>query len=129
MKTRRILIMLTLSSALLLAGSFAAAGVSREEADRLKNDLTPFGAESAGNREGTIPSWHGGMTGPPAGVDVKPGDFLPDPFKDDKVAFSITAQNMDQYADQLTEGTRWLLKRYPDTFRLDIYPTRRPQAC
>ena len=32
---------------------------------------------------------------------------------------------MEQYADKLSEATKELLKRYP-TFRLDVYPTRRP---
>lgn len=129
MKLPRRWIILTVASVALLVSSFSFAGVSQQKAERLKKDLTPLGAERAGKAEGTIPAWDGGMTEPPAGVNVKPGDFLPDPFKDDKVVFTITAQNMDQYADRLTEGTRWLLKRYPDTFRIDVYPSRRPQAA
>ncbi len=40
----------------LLAGQ-AGAKVSQEEADRLGKDLTPFGAERAGNKDGSIPEW------------------------------------------------------------------------
>ena len=34
----------------------ALAKVSVEEAERLKKDLTPFGSERAGNKDGTIPA-------------------------------------------------------------------------
>ena len=106
-----------------------SAGVSAEEAARLKSELTPLGAERAGNAEGTIPAWDGGLTGPPAGVTIMPGDRYPDPFKEDKVQFSITSQNMDQYADKLNPGTKAMFKKYPDTYRLDVYKTRRSQAA
>jgi hypothetical protein len=106
------------------------AAVSAEEAARLKTDLTPFGAERAGNADGTIPAWDGGITEPPANVDFKGnGSFFPDPFTDDKVEFSITAANVDQYADKLSEGVKGLFKKYPDTFRMDVYKTRRTQAA
>ena len=36
------------------------AAVTAEEADRLGRDLTPVGAERAGNAAGTIPAWTGG---------------------------------------------------------------------
>ena len=45
----------------------ALAQVSAEEAARLGQDLTPVGAERAGNAEGTIPEWTGGLTEPPEG--------------------------------------------------------------
>jgi len=35
----------------------AAAKVTPEEAAHLGKDLTPVGAERAGNKEGTIPEW------------------------------------------------------------------------
>ncbi len=114
----------------LFTTSIAWAKVSAEEAQRLKKDLTPLGAERAGNADGTIPPWEGGITAPPEGIGYKgPGDFHPDPFKEDKVLFSITAQNLNQYADKLAEGTKALLKKYPDSFRLDVYPTRRSAAA
>ena len=33
----------------------------------LTTTLTPFGAERAGNADGTIPAWTGGITSAPAG--------------------------------------------------------------
>ena len=50
-----------------------------------------------------------------AGVEVptlcappgyEPGMHHLDPFADDEVLFTITAANMDQYADKLTEGQK-----------------------
>ena len=44
-----------------VAGS-SWAGVSADEAKQLGTTLTPIGAEKAGNKDGTIPAWTGGMT-------------------------------------------------------------------
>ncbi len=44
----------------LVAASGAHAGVTAQEAARLKTDLTPLGAERAGNKDGSIPAWTGG---------------------------------------------------------------------
>ena len=47
-----------------------------------------------------------------------------DPFKADKPLYSVTAQNLAQYAQHLTEGQQAMFKRYPN-YRIDVYPTRR----
>ena len=67
----------SLLAALLLCGPIAMAGVSQQEANRLGNDLTPVGGEKAGNKDGTIPAWNGGITRPPS--NYKLGDHHPDP--------------------------------------------------
>lgn len=102
------------------------AAVTAEEAARLKSDLTPFGAEKAGNKDRTIPAWDGGYTKSPPGY--KSGDRRPDPFANEKPLFSINAKNMDQYADKLTEGVKVLMKKYPN-YRIDVYPTHRTAAA
>jgi hypothetical protein len=117
--------------AALIATIFAApmaahAAVSAEEAARLKTTLTPLGAERAGNKDGTIPAWDGGVTKAPAGF--KPGDPRPDPFAADKPLLSINAKNMDAHAARLTDGVKALMKKHPD-FRIDVYPTRRSAAA
>lgn len=104
-------------------GLTAFAAVPPEQAARLGNDLTPFGAEKAGNASGTIPAWTGGFTQPVPGEEV--GGKRLDPFADEKPLFTITAQNMDQYSEQLTDGVKAMLQKYPDTYRLDVYPTHR----
>lgn len=103
------------------------AATTVEKAAQLKSTLTPFGAERAGNADGSIPAWDGGYTTPIPGT--VPGQSAPDPFAADKPLFSITANNMAQYADKLTDGTKALLKKYPDTFRVDVFPTRRTAAA
>lgn len=113
----------------LTAPSCLIAKVSPEEAEKLKSTLTPFGAERAGNQEGTIPEWDGGLTGPPDGNNHTPGNRHANPYAGEKKLFSITADNMDEYADRLSEGQKKLLLQYPETYRLDVYPTHRSHAA
>ena len=101
----------------------AYGGPKPDQIHRLSEDLTPMGSERAGNADGTIPPWTGGITQPPAGY--KPGDHHPDPFADDKPLFRITGANYKQYADKLGVGQIALLEKYPDTYFMDVYPTRR----
>lgn len=114
-------------SLLALAATQAAAAVSAEEAARLGKDLTPVGAERAGNADGTIPEWAGGMTTPPAGY--QPGGSRIDPFADEQPVFVIDAGNFQQYADKLTQGQKALFEKYPDSFKMPVYPTHRTAAA
>jgi hypothetical protein len=98
------------------------AQLSSQEVARLGADLTPLGAEKAGNADGTIPAWEGGITEPPAGYEV--GMHHPDPFADDAVLFTITADNMAEHADKITAGYKALLETYP-SFKMNVYPTHR----
>lgn len=103
----------------------AKAEVSAKEAEQLKTTLTPFGAERAGNKDGSIPAWTGGLTQPLKRTEAR----LPPPlFTDEKPIVKITADNADQYADKLTEGFRQMVKKYPG-FRIDVYPTHRTFAA
>lgn len=124
MRTHAFCWIITLALGICLAGQSMAA-ISADEIARLGKDLTPLGAEKAGNADGTIPAWDGGITTPPAGYQK--GDHHPDPYADDKILFTITAANMDQYKDKLTVGYMEMLKAY-DTFKLNIYPTHRSAA-
>ena len=98
------------------------ANVSADQAARLGKDLTPMGSEKAGNADGSIPAWEGGITTPPAGYKV--GDWHPDPFKGEKPTLQITPANYQQYAEKLAPGTQAMFAKYP-TFRMDVYPTHR----
>ena len=98
------------------------SAVSPDEAAALGKDLTPYGAEKAGNKAGTIPEWTGGVVTPVAGF--KTGGHYPDPFADDKVQFTIDSTNMDKYKANLSPGQMALLKRYPN-WKMKVYPTRR----
>jgi hypothetical protein len=113
-----------LAATLAVLSASATAAVSPEEAGQLGKALTPVGAEKAGNKDGTIPEWTGGLTTPPA--SFKPGTGIrPDPYATDKPRLQITGQNADQHKDKLTAVTYALLKRHP-TMRVDVYPTHRP---
>ena len=107
--------------ALALTGP-AAAGLSSDEIARLGKDLTPLGAERAGNADGTIPEWTGGITKPPAGYKL--GEHHRDPYAGDKPLFVIDKSNLDKYRDKLSTGHQRMLELYP-TFKLMVYPTRR----
>ena len=102
------------------------AAVTDQEAAALKSDLTPMGAERAGNASGTIPAWTGGFRTAPS--NYVQGARRPDPFAADKPKFSVTAGNWRDYADQLPEGAKALFAKYPG-YRMDIYPTRRSAAA
>ena len=103
----------------------ALAAVSAEKAAQLGKNLTLVGAEKAGNKEGTIPEYTGGLSKAPANYTKK--GWRPDPYADEKPQFSISAKNMAQYSDKLSEGVKAMLKKYP-TFRLDVYKTHRTAA-
>lgn len=107
-------------------GGPALAAVSADEAAKLKSDLTPLGAEKAGNKDGSIPPWSGGYTKVPPGY--KSGQPRPDPFADEKPLYTITAANMAQYADKLDEGQQHLLKKFPD-YKLNVFRTHRTAAA
>jgi len=94
------------------------AKVSAAEAAKLGKELTPMGAETAGNAAGTIPAWEGGLP-------QKPLPRGANPFAADKPLYVITAKNVDQYKDLLTEGHRQLFKTFPATYKMPVYPTRR----
>ena len=121
---KRTTMMIGLCSA--LATGVALAAVSEDEARQLGNELTLFGAEAAGNADGTIPPWDPAQAqiAPPA--DYKPGSGrYPNPFAEDELLFTISADNLDEHRDKLDAGTIALIKKWPDTYKLHVYPTRR----
>lgn len=109
-----------------LAGTSSRAGVSGSQAAALKSNLTPMGAERAGNAAGTIPPWTGGYTKFDPGY--REGAPRPDPFASEKPLFSIISKNYQTYGDALPEGAKALFRKYPD-YRMDIYPTHRSAAA
>ena len=118
------------TTALLLGAlcvAVTASAATPEEAAKLKSELTPLGAEKAGNKDGAIPAWTGGYTTPIPGD--KAGGRRGDPFASEKPVLTITAKNMDQYAAKLTDGVKAMLKKYPDTYKLEVYKTARTAAA
>ncbi|WP_434456714.1 DUF1329 domain-containing protein [Stutzerimonas urumqiensis] len=119
--TRKLFSVLAFS---LLASSVTAA-VSPEEAAKLGTTLTPLGAEMAGNAEGTIPAWTGGLP-----VDAAPLEdgHITNPFEGEQPKFVITAQNYEQYQDKLSAGQIAMFKRYPETYKMRVFETHRSAA-
>ncbi|WP_100642313.1 DUF1329 domain-containing protein [Alteromonas facilis] len=115
--------MLAAAVALTLSSHATLAKVSADEAAKLGDSLTPLGAEKAGNADGSIPAWTGGITTPPAGF--VPGGFHIDPFPEDKPLFEITAANYQEYSSMLSDGQKKMFETYPDTYRMPVYQTRR----
>jgi len=102
------------------------SGVSIAEAERLKQDLTPVGAERGANASGSIPEWTGGLTEPPA--NDRKGEIEVDPFPQDEALFVITADNMHLYKNRLSDGALRMLAQYSPNFFMPVYPTRRTAA-
>jgi len=127
----------------IVPGLLAAAGVwamgvaavahsaaNAQQAARLGAELTPMGAEKAGNAAGTIPAWTGGIRTPAdAGAPgFKSGGHHPDPFAADKPLYKIDASNMAKYAANLSAGHKALLAAYKGSYYMNVYPAHRSAA-
>ena len=128
--------MAILSAGLGLSATLGAQPVDASDVDaildrtdeniaRLGNDLTPMGSPRAGSADGTIPEWTGGITEDDWPQGYEPGQRHPDPYADDQPRFVITADNYKDHAEQLTPGHIAAFERYPETYRMIVYPTRR----
>src|SRR5687767_7597063 len=122
--------------ALLLAagitlGAPVMAAISAADAAKLGAELTPLGAEKAGNSDGSIPAWEGGLTSASqAGfANFRPGSHHPDPYASDKPLYTVTPANMGQYANKLSDGHKALLQTYRNSFKMVVYPTHRSAAA
>lgn len=120
MKTQLLTTALTLS----LVASAAMADVPANVANRLGQDLTPMGAEKAGSSAG-VGSWSGQRIDGSALLQGYDGGALPNPYASDKPLYTITAANAGDYDAQLTTGQKAMLATYPDTFKLNVYESRR----
>lgn len=116
---------LLLAIALLLPAPWALAGARPEQLHRLAEDLTPIGAERAGNADGSIPAWTGGITAPP--VPHQPGDHHADPFAGEQALFRIDRSNLPDHRTLLSAGQVAMIEKYPDYY-LTVYPSHRSAA-
>jgi hypothetical protein len=124
-KTR---LLLTATALTLFATSGAWAKAPAGEIAKLGSSLTPLGSEMAGTPDGEVPAWTGGLSSPPAGVNFDPKKMNPpNPFSGDAVKATITAANMDQFGDKLTDGHKAMLKKY-STYKMKVYQSRRTCA-
>ena len=114
--------LLSLTISMVLSAG-ALAKIPAEQAATLSSELTPLGATRAANADGSIPEWTGGITKLPAGYTV--GDHHIDPYPTDKVQYTITASNLAEYKSLLTPGQIKLFETYPETYKMNVYQTRR----
>ncbi|WP_311971509.1 DUF1329 domain-containing protein [Pseudomonas baltica] len=121
MNATKVLLQIGILSLALFAADVLAE-VSAAEAKHLGANLTPMGAERAGNADGSIPPWTP-MAKTAAPVDNR--GFLGNPYANEKPLFVITAQNVEQYKARLTPGQMALFKRYPDSYRMPVYTSHR----
>ncbi len=111
----------------LVAEPAVQAKVPADKAAELNGPrLTCSGAEKAGTADG-VPEYTGKFKGTWPGVTGASG-YEPGPYAGEKPLFSITAQNFSQHADRLTEGEKGLFAKYPQTYRMDVYPSHRDFA-
>lgn len=119
--TRSLLMLLGLATCLP-----ALAKVPADEAAQLRGPLTPLGAERAGNAKGSIPTWLGGITAPPPCHAA--GARYCDPHADDRPHTTISADNIEEWREQLPAAQIEMLLRHRPTYRLHVYPSRRSFA-
>ncbi|HEU5468621.1 MAG TPA: DUF1329 domain-containing protein [Steroidobacteraceae bacterium] len=119
-----------LGAGVLAAGALGLAAVVTAQQSGLGADLTPMGAEKAGNAAGTIPAWNGGLkSAADAGApDFKSGGHHPDPYAADKPLYKVDASNVSKYAENLTAGHEALLAAYKGSYFMNVYPSRRSAA-
>lgn len=98
------------------------AKVSAEQAQQLGKTLTPLGAEVAGNEDGSIPAWTGGIQQIPQ--DYVPGEHHKDPFAGEQPTLVINRDNVAQHSDRLSAGQVAMIQQYPD-YHITVYPTHR----
>jgi hypothetical protein len=109
----------------MLAGGVQAA-VSTDEAAKLGGqDLTPVGAERAGNADGSIPAWNEAGTPVPANFVPGSANYV-DPYAGEKPLVTVDAGNWKEHAQFLPEGVKGMFEKLgADGFKMDIYPTKR----
>ena len=50
----------------------------------------------------------------------------PDPFPEDQILFTITKENYEEFSENLlTRGQVEMFTKYPETFKMNIYKSRR----
>lgn len=81
--------------------------------------LNPMGGELAGNADGSIPAWTGGVVNMP-NFDIQ------NPFSNEAPIAVIDSSNMAEHSAMLTQGVQAMMTKYG--FKIKVYPTHRT-AC
>jgi hypothetical protein len=117
-------VLLTCLLPFLSAPSFAQKDVT-EELSLGGGKLTAFGAERAGNADGSIPAYNGGITPADAPASFRAGSGrFPNPFADETPLYVIDSKNMAQYDALLNPGTKAKLQAHP-SYKLKVFKSHR----
>ncbi|MFU8830577.1 MAG: DUF1329 domain-containing protein [Wenzhouxiangella sp.] len=84
-----------------------------------------MGSIRGGSADGRIPAWTGGIGRNDWPAGYAPGDRHLDPFAGQQPLYVITGDNYREYADRLSVGQMAVFERYPDTYKMKVYPTER----
>lgn len=116
--------------AALALAALPLATLAADDSKPLPANLTPLGAERGGNKDGSIPEWKGCPAFANAPMEkLRAGDRRWDPYADEKPLYTVTADNMAQHADKLSDGVKAILQKYAKTMRLVVYPTHRTHCA
>ena len=108
----------------LLGCGAAWAKATPDQVRQLNGDkLTCIGAERAGSASGVAAYTGKWLDSWPGLKDPKAYD--PGPYAAEKPLYVVTTDNMAKYAAFLSEGQKALLKKYPKSFRMPVYPSHR----
>ncbi len=105
--------------ALTVLANTSYAKVSTQQADQLGKQLTAIGAQASANESGTIPAYQGGL------AQSNNTDPYANIYAQESPLFVINKKNLKQYKANLTPGQVAMFERYPDTYKMAIYPTHR----
>ncbi len=114
----------SLATAAVAGAKPAQAQSATPDPSLLTTTLTPMGGERAGNADGSIPAWTGGLVSAPLPSDQPVAIPL---FEDEQPLYTVDASNMDQYKDLLTTATQYQIQNFGMT--LPVYKTHRTAAA
>ena len=117
----------SMAAAIASLATSAFAAVSADEAKQLGTTLTAVGAEKAGNKEGTIPEYTGGLKDIPA-TFKKGSGIRPVAVRERKAAPRHRRQERRAACRQADRGHQGAAQALSDSMRLDVYPTHRVVA-
>ena len=109
--------------AMLGVTGLAHAKATPEELSQLGKNLTCMGAEKAGTADG-VAAYTGKWLGVGPGMSAENGKHPTDPYAGEKPLFTITSQNLGQYAAKLSPGQQAMFKKYPN-YVMHVYPSHR----
>ena len=123
MNLQQLKLVIAVTAALGMAGA-AHAKATADELAQIGKKYTCTGAEKAGSADG-VAEFTGKWFGAAPGQSTEPGVHMADPYASEKPIVVITAQNYTQYADKLSEGQKAMFKKFPASFKMNIYPSHR----